>query len=203
MLPTLVGGLIASDSDTITAADSPCIPPRNDAELIQDCLAARDVARANLAVALELRGDRAAAFAQHAVIGLRIARIVRDWQTDAARGRVCIPRDRLRRSGLQVVDVLRGPPPLPMRRVLEGFLALGERHIRSAEAALGAVPLRYRGATLRFLRTARRGAWRVIRGKSGALPWWNRMTTRLGASAFILSPRPLVRARPVAGRPFP
>lgn len=188
MLPTLVGGLIAAENDTVEVVEAPGLAPRNDAELLEDCLAAMGPARANLAAALELRGDQAAGFAKHVVIGLRIARIVRDWRTDAARGRVRIPRTRLRRSGLNVEDVLRGPPPVLMRRVLGGLLALGERHFRSAEAGLAVVPLRHRWTTLRFLRTARLEARRVVRGKSGALPWWNRVALRFDASAGIVAP---------------
>jgi hypothetical protein len=188
MLPTLVGGLIAADNATGEAGEMPGLAPRNDAELLEDCLAAMGPARANLAAALELRGDQAAGFAKHVVIGLRIARIVRDWRTDAARGCVRIPRNRLRRSGLKVEDVLRGPPPVLMRRVLGGLLALGERHFRSAEAALAAVPLRHRWTTLRFLRTARLEARRVVRGRPGALPWWNRVALQFDASAGIVAP---------------
>jgi phytoene synthase len=182
----LIAG-VRSDLGTVRVAD--------DAELLRYCYRVASTVGLMMCAVLRVRCREALPHAVDLGIGMQLTNICRDVAEDAARGRVYLPADRLRRAGVDPEELVRGEAdPARVARVVAELLDLADRYYASADGGMRDIPWRFRPAILVASRTYRAIGVRLRRRSSDALagrtvvPWPEKLVWGVRAAAASLRP---------------
>lgn len=116
---------------------------------------------------LGVKDPKAMAHAIDLGVGMQLTNICRDVVEDAARGRVYLPAERLRRVGITSESVLNGTADnAALKSVIVDVLELAERYYESAQIGMKFIPARSRFAILVASRLYRGIGLKVLRGNA-------------------------------------
>ncbi len=183
------------------AFDLSVVRVANDAELLRYSYRVSSAVGLMLAPLLGIRGVEAERRVVDLGLALQVSNILLGLESDARRGRVYLPANRLAAVGLAPGDVLAHPHDRRLRPVLRGLARMAGRYYASAELGAAVVPLRYRHGVMLLGRVydglGRRAA---LRGAAPPTPAGLSLVTRIRhLTALALSaahPRVLGLAAP-------
>jgi phytoene synthase len=167
----------------------------DDAELLRYCYRVASTVGLMMCAVLGVRRREALPHAVDLGIAMQLTNICRDVAEDVGRGRVYLPTNRLRDTGVDPEALVGGwAAPERVARVVEEVLALADRYYRSADGGMRDIPWRFRPAILVASRTYRAIGVKLRRRSSDALagrtvvPWPEKLAW--GATAMAASFRP-------------
>ena len=167
----------------------------DDAELVRYCYRVASTVGLMMCAVLGVRRREALPHAVDLGIAMQLTNICRDVAEDAARGRVYLPADRLRRAGVEPESLLHGrAAAVRVATVVADVLALADSYYRSADGGMRDIPWRFRPAILVASRTYRAIGVRLRRASSDALagrtvvPWPEKLAWGVRAVAASLRP---------------
>jgi phytoene synthase len=127
------------------------------------------------------RGERALGHAAAAGVAFQLTNILRDLGEDAARGRVYLPAEELRRFGCDAAGLRAGRVDEPFRELMRFQAARARDYYAAGEPLAGLLRPAGRAVFLVMLRTYRgllgeieRRGWDVF-SERARLPWWRKL----------------------------
>jgi phytoene synthase len=182
----LIAG-VRGDLEAVRVAD--------DAELVRYCYRVASTVGLMMCAVLGVRRREALPHAVDLGIAMQLTNICRDVAEDAARGRVYLPAERLRRAGVDPESLLHGQAPAArVSKVVASMLELADSYYRSADGGMRDIPWRFRPAILVASRTYRAIGVRLRRASSDALagrtvvPWPEKLAWGVRAVGASLRP---------------
>lgn len=156
--------------------------PQSMADTLSYCYHVAGVVGVMMAMVMGARGPDALNRAADLGIAFQLTNIVRDIVADAETGRVYLPADWLRKSGLTPADLVNPAQRHIVIGIAERMLAEADRYYASAAAGLRYLPFRSAWAVA-SARSIYRGIGKVVRDR-GSDAWSRR--ARVGAGGKVV-----------------